>query len=111
MIFMEIASEKEKGWVVVSVTGRIDAVTAPEFEKALAEQVARGEKNFLLNFIGLDYISSAGLRSILATAQKLKPGGGKMIFSGLRGTVRDIFQISGFATMFKILDTREDALK
>jgi len=108
---MEIETAKEKNRIIVSVTGRIDAVTAPEFEKALLNQIVQGENKFLLNFNGVDYISSAGLRSILATAQQLKPKGGNIIFSGLKGPVKDVFQISGFATMFKIFETWEDALK
>ena len=108
---MEIETEKGKNRIIVSVTGRIDAVTAPEFEKALLKQIVQGENKFLLNFNGLDYISSAGLRSILAAAQQLKPKGGNIIFAGLKGPVKEVFQISGFATMFKIFENWEDALK
>lgn len=108
---MEIGTAKEKNTVVVSVKGKIDAVTAPEFEKALANMIAEGESAFLLDFSGLEYISSAGLRSILSTAKQLKPKGGNLLFSGLRGPVKDVFKISGFGTIFKIFETREDALK
>ncbi|OPY90637.1 MAG: putative anti-sigma factor antagonist BtrV [Syntrophus sp. PtaU1.Bin208] len=108
---MEIVTTKEKDTVVVSVKEKIDAVTAPEFEKTLANLMVQGEKTFLLNFSGLDYISSAGLRSILATAKQLKPKGGKILFSGLKGPVKDVFNISGFGTIFKIFETQEDALK
>jgi stage II sporulation protein AA (anti-sigma F factor antagonist) len=109
--FMEIETAKEKDTVVVSVKGKIDAVTAPEFEKELANLIDRGENTFLLNFSGLEYISSAGLRSILSTAKQLKPKGGNILFSGLKGPVKDVFKISGFGTIFKIFETREDALK
>jgi anti-anti-sigma factor len=108
---MEIQTAKEKNTVVVSVKGKIDAVTAPEFEKALSTLIAQGENIFLFNFSGLEYISSAGLRSILATAKQLKPKGGNILFSGLKGPVKDVFKISGFGTIFKIFETREDALK
>jgi anti-anti-sigma factor len=108
---MEIETAKEKNTVVVSVKGKIDAVTAPEFEKVLANLIAEGENAFLLNFSGLEYISSAGLRSILSTAKQLKPKSGNMLFYGLKGPVKDVFKISGFGTIFKIFETREDALK
>jgi len=108
---MEIETAKEKSTVVFSVKGKIDAVTAPQFEKALASLIVQGENNFLLDLSGLEYISSAGLRGILATAKQLKPKGGNMIFSGLKGPVKDVFNISGFGTIFKIFETREDALK
>lgn len=108
---MQIQTGKEKNVVVVSVKGKIDAVTAPDFEKALANLIAQGENNFLLELGGLEYISSAGLRGILATAKQLKPKGGNIAFSGLRGPVKDVFAISGFGTIFKIFETKEDALK
>lgn len=111
MTFMEIQTAKEKNTVVVSVKGKIDAVTAPEFEKALSNLIAQGETFFLLNFSGLEYISSTGLRSILAAAKQLKAKEGKILFSGLRGPVKDVFNISGFGTIFKIFETQEDALK
>jgi anti-anti-sigma factor len=108
---MEIQTAKEKDAVVVSVQGKIDAVTAPEFEKAVSNLIAQGENFFLFNFSGLDYISSAGLRSLLSTAKQLKPKGGNILFYGLKGPVKDVFKISGFGAIFKIFETREDALK
>jgi len=108
---MEIQTAKEKNTVVVSVKGKIDAVTTPEFEKALSNLIAQGENFLLLNFSGLEYISSTGLRSILAAAKQLKAKEGKILFSGLRGPVKDVFNISGFGTIFKIFETQEDALK
>jgi len=97
--------------VIASVKGRLDAVTAPEFEKNLSDLISKGETIFLLNFAGLDYISSAGLRSILATFKKLKEKQGKILFTGLQGPVEEVFKISGFHTIFKIFDSEETALK
>ncbi len=108
---MQIQTEKVNNRIIVSVKGKIDAVTAPEFEKALANLMAQGENTFLLDFSGLEYISSAGLRSILATAKQVKPKGGNILFFVLRGNVKDVFSISGFGTIFKIYATQEDALK
>jgi anti-anti-sigma factor len=71
---MEIQTRKEKVAVVVLVKGRMDAVTAPEFEKNMLDFISKGEKTFVINLVDLDYISSAGLRSILALAKKLKEG-------------------------------------
>ena len=108
---MEIATKKKGGAVVVSVTERIDAVTAPEFEKGLLALMAGGDYTLVLNLTGLEYISSAGLRSILSTAKQLKTKNGKMLFTGLRGPVKDVFKISGFGSIFKIFETEEEALR
>jgi len=107
---MDIQTVKEKDAVVVNVKGRIDAVTAPEFEKRLTDLIAAGEKVFLLNFTGLDYISSAGLRSILMTAKQLKSKEGKLLFCELQSSVKDVFKISGFGSLFKIYDSQAEAL-
>lgn len=108
---MEITVRKEGSAAVVSVKGRIDAVTAGEFEKRLSALMAGGDCTLVLNFNGLEYISSAGLRSILSTAKQLKAKEGKMLFAGLQGPVKDVFKISGFGSIFKIYDTEEEALR
>jgi anti-anti-sigma factor len=108
---MEISVRKERNISVVSVTGRMDAVTAPEFEKNLTELMSKGEKKFLVNLAGLEYISSAGLRSILVIAKQSKAGQGEVIFAGLKGPVEEVFKISGFHSIFKIFDSEETALK
>ena len=108
---MEIHTRKEKTGVVVSVKGRIDALTAPEFERNLFDWISKGENIFILNFTELEYISSAGLRSILATSRKLKDKQGKILFAGLHGPVEEVFNISGFYSIFKIFDSEEAALK
>jgi anti-anti-sigma factor len=108
---MEITLRKEGSATVVSVKGRIDAVTASEFEKGLSALMAGGDCMLVLDFKGLEYISSAGLRSILSIAKQLKTKEGKMLFAGLQGPVKDVFKISGFGSIFKIYDTEEEALR
>ncbi|MDD5167492.1 MAG: STAS domain-containing protein [Syntrophales bacterium] len=107
---MEINSRKEKGSLIISVKGRIDAVTAPDFEKSLSEWISAGETTMIVNLFDLEYISSAGLRSILAIAKVLKAKGGKMIFASLKGTVKDVFKISGFGSIFQIYDSEQEAI-
>ena len=64
----------------------------------------------LVNFSELEYISSAGLRSILATAKQLKARNGEIMFTGLKNTVKEVFEISGFYSIFKTFETEEEAL-
>ena len=108
---MNIATKKESNALVVTVNGRMDAATSPEFEKSIFEFIAQGEKAFLINLSGLEYISSAGLRSILAAAKRLKEQDGKIVFSGLQGHVKEVFTISGFQGIFKIYDSDAEGLK
>ena len=106
---MDIKVRKESEAAVVSPTGRIDTVTAPEFEGALKDLIARGERRLVLDLGGVDYISSAGLRCILTAAKLLKPNNGTLVFAALQGPVKEVISISGFASLFKMYDTPEEA--
>ncbi|MDI9569342.1 MAG: STAS domain-containing protein [Pseudomonadota bacterium] len=108
---MEVEKRMDGDVLIVSVRGRIDAVTAPEFEKRLMESIGAGEKAVLLTMEHLEYISSAGLRSILAIAKILKTKEEKLVFADLRGPVKDVFKISGFGSIFTIFDTEAEALR
>jgi anti-anti-sigma factor len=108
---MEISSRKEKDVLIVSVKGRMDAVTVQEFDTQVPAFIAEGATVLLLTLDALEYISSAGLRSILAAAKQLKAKGGEILFAGLKGPVKDVFDISGFDTIFKIFPSEEEALK
>ena len=109
---MEVSQTgKEKGAVIVSVKGRMDTVTAPDFERQLSEWVEGGELNFIIELGGLDYISSAGLRSVLVITKKVKAKGGRLMLSSLQEPVKEVFEISGFSTIIPIRDSTNDALQ
>ena len=108
---MQLTDRQHERATVVTVQGRVDGVTAPEFEKYLADLITQSRRNLVIDFSALEYISSAGLRSILAVAKRLKGEQGTLCFSGLKGTVEEVFKISGFYSIFKVFDSNESALK
>lgn len=109
---MDIETRQETQYVVVAPKGRIDAVTAAEFEAALRDLIGKtGCKCLILNFGGIEYISSAGLRAVLAVAKVLKAGGGVLIFASLRDAVLNVFKIAGFEAMFPVCPTEEAAIE
>ncbi|OQY11083.1 MAG: anti-anti-sigma factor [Desulfobacteraceae bacterium 4572_19] len=108
---MKISNEQKDSCVLVSVEGRMDAVTAPEFESACIELAEKGDIDLVVNLENLEYISSAGLRSVLTSAKKLKALGGNLRFCGLSGMVEEVFRISGFQSMFTIVPTFDDIAK
>ena len=108
---MKIDATKEGSAVVMSLKGRLDAVASSEFETSLSDWMSKGDNNFLLNFGDLEYISSAGLRIILASSKKLKERKGKIFLTGLHGPVEEVFKISGFMSIFRVFATAEAALK
>lgn len=108
---MEFKTEKLGEYVVLGVSGRMDALTAGEFEKQCQQCLDAGTPRIVADMSGVDYISSAGLRSILSSAKKLRGVQGEIRFCNLSGMVNDVFTVSGFAAMFKIFDTAADAVK
>lgn len=107
---MEINTKKKDNVLVISLKGRLDAVTAPDFDKKLESLLSEGENALIINFSELEYISSAGLRSILVSAKQLKANGGRMLLAELRGPVKEVFEISGFYSIFQIFEAEADAL-
>jgi anti-sigma B factor antagonist len=106
---MNIICEKRETGSLVQVNGRMDAVSAPAFEKECIEVIDGGETKVVVDLSDLEYISSAGLRSILASAKKAKKVGCTMQFCGLSGMVQEVFQVSGLGTMFTVTATAEEA--
>lgn len=107
---MEFKATKKDGKLVVNVIGRLDAVTAPEFDAESAKWAADGEFNVVADLSELEYVSSAGLRSILTAAKQLRGGGGDLSFCGLSGMVEEVFTVSGFSAMFPLFKTVDEAL-
>lgn len=108
---MEVDVHVEKKAVVASVRGKVDTVSAQAFEKGLAGALNREETLLVLDLSGLEYISSAGLRVILSAGKTLKARGGNVRLAGAQGSVKKVFQISGFFSLFKHFDTRDAALE
>ena len=108
---MEINTVKKSNAVIISAKGNLDGDTAPEFEECFKGQIADGENTIIVNFRDLDYLSSAGLRVIMATAKNLRTLKGELLFVDISGSVEKVFRISGFYSVFKIFKTEDEALQ
>ena len=108
---MEIVARQEKNALVVTVSGRLDAVTSPEYEQRMSALVSAGATHVVADFEALDYISSAGLRSILIAGKQVMAAGKQFRFAHVHGPVKEVFHISGFTGLFPIDESVADALK
>jgi anti-sigma B factor antagonist len=108
---MDCQSEKRGGKVVVKPSGRMDANTSQIFEAECKKWIENGEKNLIADLGGLEYISSAGLRSVLVIGKKLKATGGELSLCNLNGMVEEVFHMSGFDKIFNIFDVLEAAFE
>jgi anti-anti-sigma factor len=107
---MNFTKEKINDFCVLKIEGRIDTTNFTEFETEINLLFNSGEKNIIFNCSGLNYISSSGLRVFLITQKKSISLNGKLHLCCLQPTIKEIFDISGFSTIFKIFETQEEAL-
>ncbi len=107
---MEVTVKEVNEVNVLSFEGNLDTNTAPQAQAQIDQLIEGGSSKILINFDNLNYISSAGLRVLLATAKKLKAASGDLKICGLNKTVQEVFDISGFSSILSVVATEEDAL-
>jgi len=108
---MNLTKEKINHFSVMNIDGRIDTTNSAAFEAEIDEVFKSGEKNIIFNCSGLNYISSSGLRVFLVAQKKTISMQGKLCLCNLQPSIREIFVISGFSTIFRIFDSLEEAIE
>jgi anti-anti-sigma factor len=98
-------------FAVFSVQGRIDTVSAPELQERLLERISQGDLRLVVDFAGVDYISSAGLRCLMIVAKTARADGGVLACCSLSGVVKKVFDVSGFSALLPVYDTLNDVGK
>jgi anti-anti-sigma factor len=107
---VEISVSKDQDAVIVSVEGRMDTLSSPGFQKQMEELLVQEPQRLVLDFARLEYVSSAGLRSILIIAKKVQNQGGKVICCALQPMVQKVFDVSGFTRVIPIFDSVNEAI-
>lgn len=99
---MDIREEHEQGVIIVALSGKLDAENAVVLNDWLYQRVDAGQTRFVLNFGGVSYLSSAGLRTVLSLRRTLEKKGGDMAICGLYGPARQVFQVAGLLKVMRI---------
>ena len=107
---MEITTRDQDSVMVVDFSGNLDTNTAADAEAHFRNLIEQGATKILANFQNLEYISSAGLRVLLATAKKMKTSGGEFRLCNLNEMATEVFEMSGFSTILSVFKTESDAL-
>lgn len=95
---------------VLSVAGRVDTATAPALEQAIDGVIAGGGRRLLIDLAGVPYISSGGLRVLLATAKRLRGDGDGYALCSLSPEVEKVMRLTGFSSILAIHPDRAAAL-
>jgi anti-sigma B factor antagonist len=108
---MKLHQTTRNGVTVLAPAGRIDTTTSPALEDTVRGLLDEGTRALLVDFGGVEYISSAGLRVFLVLAKRMRDVGGRVVLCGMGQPVRQVFQLAGFLPLFTIDASREAAIE
>lgn len=98
---MELVIHQENATTIVEIVGRLDTITAPKLTDAVKLIIANGV-NIIFDCEKLEYISSSGLRVVIATHKEMMTCSGKLIIRNLNKEVKSVFDLTGFSNILNI---------
>ena len=98
---LDIKKQQDNKTLTVSLIGDLDTITSPNLEASLSESL-EGIEHLVFDFSELNYISSAGLRVILATQENMNKQGKKMVIRNISDEIKKIFEVVGFIKFINI---------
>lgn len=107
---MELDTTEYKRVTVVDVKGRIDSSTAADFDQEVMGLVESGHKNLLVDMSDVDFLSSAGLRTLVSARKALQESGGQIKLAQPSERVVDTLDIAGLDVLFEMISEREAAI-
>lgn len=97
---MKVETKKDNNNLTIELEGRLDTNTAPDLEKELSD--LNGVDNLTFDFNKLDYISSAGLRVLLACQKEINSKSGSMVVKNVKEEIQEVFDMTGFSDILTI---------
>lgn len=107
---MDVGKKTVDDVEIISPEGRLDAYSSNELEEIINSLIEDGCTKIVVNFEDTDYISSSGLRVMLATVKRLKKMDGDMKLASLQTYVLEVFEIAGLTPIFDFYESEEDAV-
>lgn len=97
---MDLIKQYNEKELTITVKDKIDTITAPDFENEIMDEMGKFD-SLIIDFNDLEYISSAGLRVLVATEKKLKPDNIPSVIK-VNETIKEILLMSGFDKILNI---------
>jgi anti-anti-sigma factor len=107
---MELVEEVQGRVLVVTARGRLDGSTSQAFGARLEKLTATSQPRLVVDFSGIDFVSSAGLRVVLSLLKRVKAANGMLALCAVQVPVREILDITGFAGMLDLYEERAKAV-
>ena len=98
---MEITRKEHENTIILILVGRLNTTTAPKLEEAVMPELKSG-KNVMLDFTGVSYVSSAGLRVLLVGEKTAKANSVKQTLTNVGNSIMEVFEMTGFAAILYI---------
>lgn len=108
---MEIQEDQIDGVLVLGIKGRLDSNTSKAFEDKVNDFLSKSVSRVIIDFHGVDYINSTGLRVLLYALQQMQKSGHSLVLCSIKDYMREVFDISGYSEIFTIEDDRDGALR
>jgi anti-anti-sigma factor len=107
---MDISSQRREAILIISPEGRLDAQGAAVLEDLLADQIMESDRVAIVDMSQVTYLSSAGIRILLATEKKMRARNGRLHLCGLQAYPLSVLEMTGFLSVFAIHPGCDDAL-
>ncbi len=104
----ECRISEESGWTWIHLNGRIDSMTSPDIQQRIHETIQDGARMLVADMEQVSYLSSAGLRIFIMAQKQLQKAGGRIIIYRITGEPKDVFTMSGFDKLFKVVSSPEE---
>ncbi|HXF86639.1 MAG TPA: STAS domain-containing protein [Anaerolineales bacterium] len=102
---MEITTQEFKHCDLIKVKGRVDSATAPKLAQALESATKNGKYKLVIDMEGLEYMSSAGFRALLAAQRTCRRyNRGEVVLAAVPQRIREALELAGFTELFKTFD-------
>jgi len=108
---MKMRKKNVRGFLAISLIGDMEVFDAEQFEEATTALIKKGQKNIVIDFEGLNYISSSGLRALINIRALIEKEGGRLVLAALKDKVLEVFRISKLLSIFEVvqgIDTLPD---
>jgi anti-sigma B factor antagonist len=107
---MKTEVSHENGVTVLTVSGSVDALTAAELSSVIGDQIAEGRVQLVMDLTGLEFMSSAGLRTLLGAVKETRSNGGDLRIASSNPGIDKVLKMSGFQNIAKVFTTSGDAV-
>ena len=105
-IFIEVIN----GRTVLNIEGRLDASTVGSVHDKLMDTIESDAKDILINLSKVNYVSSAGLKTLIYASKSMKKTGGELSLCSLHDNVQKVFEISGLTNLFPIYESIDEGV-